>query len=597
MWKLLATAVMTIGLVAVVACASEEAPSAQVQPAAAAPAVSAPAVAPGAPAQPAAAAPAAPAAREVAPAPAAPAPAAKPAPAPRPIVAKAMTEAEKFGGHLIVGAHSGLASFDPLWATTGGASNTMGPIFETLLSQTPDYQIGFQLADQWKWSDDLLTLTVGIRDGVKFHDGTSLTVDEIVATLRRQRDIGTILKLVRKEFGPENFDDFVKKVDDHTFTMHLLEPTALAVRSMGPQMFTPWIVTADWSRELPVGTAHTGDPIGTGPFMFEKWAPGDRWSMVRFEDYSPSSVPTDGGVGKQVAYFDRVTWIELPDETTRVAALEVGEIDLIQEFPAHLLPRFQDNPGIATYPNPPFELWGFVNHLAHPFDKREARQALTMAYDNEKALIAAVGNPDYMRLCPSVLFCGTRWESDVASQGVYNAKDIDGAIKLLKDSGLYGAKVRLMDPTDRQPAHGAAQVTREVLEAIGFDVDFMVMDWATQSQFRADPTKWEFFHSWGGSFARYYPQGTLGLSWLVKDGYVNNYQDVGGNMAALFSKLARASTDDEAFEVVKEIQEYNYTDHASMFIGEWFSRWAADANVKGLYSGPGGQVPNNKWIE
>ena len=496
-----------------------------------------------------------------------------------------------------MGAHSGLHSFDPLWATSGGVGNTMGPIFETLLSQTEDYQIGFQLADEWKWSNDLLTLTVGIRDGIKFHDGTPLTTDQIVGTLRRQRDIGTILKLVRKEFGAENFDEFVKKVDDHTFTMNLSEPTALAVRSMGPQMFTPWIVTADWTRELPVGEGHTGDPVGTGPYMFEQWSPGDRWSAVRYEDYSPSSVPTDGGTGKQVAYFDRVTYLEIPDETTRVAAMEVGTINLIQEFPAHLLPRFQDNPEIETYPNPPFELWGFVNHLAHPFDKREARQALTMAYDNEKALIAAVGNPDYMRLCPSVLFCGTRWESDVASQGLYNAKDVDGAIKLLKDSGLYGAKVRLMDPTDRQPAHGAAQVTREVLEAIGFDVEFMVMDWATQTQFRADPTKWEFFHSWGGSFARYYPQGTLGLSWLVKDGYVNNYQDTEGEMERLFSKLARAPSEEEAFNVVKEIQTYNYKDHASMFIGEWFSRWAADASVKGLHGGPFGQAPNNKWLD
>ena len=153
-----------------------------------------------------------------------------------------------------------------------------------------------------------------------------------------------------------------------------------------------------------------------------------------------------------------------------------------------------------------------------------------------------------------------------------------------------------MDPADRQPAHGAAQVTREVLEDLGFDVDFQVMDWATMVAQRARPDDWEFFHTWSGVTVRSGPVGHLMFGELQHEAWFNNYADEEGKQRALFSKLARATSEDEQFELMEEFQEYFYEDAIFLQVGEFFSRWAARVEVKGLFSGAGGQNPYDAWL-
>ncbi len=523
-------------------------------------------------------------------------PTATPTATPTPTTAPTATPPAKKGGILRIASVGSVQSFDPLWTTASATANVSGTILEGLIAYTKDYGLGKQLLDSWETSADGLTWTFRIRSGVKFHDGRPLTTKQVVCTLDRQKDGAPLLKLIRQEFGYQNFQEFVQAKDDLTFTIRLREPTGLVLNAIGPQNFTPQIVTEEWCA-VPQTQSAPGNPIGTGPYRFESWRPGDRWTAVRYEGYVPSPEPADGDAGGHVAYIDRVDYLEIPDQTTRVAALEVGDVDLVQEFPPDLIPRIERNPRIALYDTTALRLLGHFNHTKPPFDNVEARRALVMAYDNEKALLAAVGDPDFMKLCPSLLQCGTQWETSAGSQGLYNAKRVAEAKQIIERLGLKGTKVRLMDPTDRQPAHGAAQVTREVLEELGFDVDFQVMDWATMVSRRADPNLWEFFHTWSGITVRASPVGHLLFGELQYNAWFNKYQDVPGKQRQLFSQLLRAKTEDELKRLNEEFQTYFYEDAIFLQIGEFFGKWGAHVKVKGLHSGAGGQNPYDKWIE
>ncbi len=507
--------------------------------------------------------------------------------------------AQKEAGTLRIASVGSVQSFDPLWTTASGTGNVSSTILEGLLAYNEDWSIGKMLLDTWETSSDGLTWTFKIRDGVKFHDGTPLTSAEVVGTLNRQKDRAPVFKLVWKDFGQEAFEDFVKPVDDLTFTLNFKEQTGLALDAIAPQSFAPQIVTEAWYM-LPATNSAPGQPIGTGPYRFESWTPGDRWSGVRYDDYAPSPEPTNGQAGKHEAFFDRFEYIEIPDQTTRVAALQTGEVDMVQEFSQDLLPRLKADPNVQLVGSPPFRLLGHFNYQIPPWNDpehgRALRQALVMAYDNEKALLAAAGTPDRINLCPSLMQCGSAWETAAGSENRYNAQRVEDARKIVEDSGYAGYTIRLMDPADRQPAHGAAQVTKEVLEDIGFNVDLRVMDWATMVQDRATVDRWEFFHTWSGATVRTGPIGHLRFGELAYKAWFNQYTDVDGTQRDIFAKLARETDHAKLVELMDEFQEYFYEDAIFLQVGEFFSNWAARNDLRGVHGGPGGQNPYDKFI-
>ncbi len=507
---------------------------------------------------------------------------------------------DRFGGTLKIASVGSVQSFDPLWTTASSTGNVSNTILEPLMHQKNDFSHGKQLADSWEISDDGLTWTWKIREDVKFHDGSDLTTKEVVGTLRKQHERANFWKVLVAEFGFDDFDQMVSIVDDHTFEIHLREPTGLVIDALSAQGFQQQIVTEAW-YSLPATESSPGNPIGTGPYKFDSWSPGDKWVAVRNDDYTPSPEPSDGQTGAKVAYFDQVEWIEIADQTTRVAALETGEVDWAQEFAQDLLGRVSGNTSLKTIPQSPFRLLGHFNHVREPWNDPEwgvkLRQAVVMAYDNEAALQLATGDPNRWRLCPSLLQCGTTWESDRGADGRYAANNIAAAREIVESSPYAGYTLRVMDPQDRQPAHGAAQITRQVLEDIGFDVDFQPMDWATMVTRRADPDLWEFFHTWSGIGVRAAPAGHLRFGELTYDAWFNNYQDISGTQRDLFNKIARETDQNQLIELNHQMQEYFYEDAIFLQVGEFFSNWASNQRVEGDLDSPfAGQSPFNKWF-
>ncbi|MAZ14565.1 MAG: hypothetical protein CL754_05445, partial [Chloroflexi bacterium] len=102
----------------------------------------------------------------------------------------------KMGGHLRISSVGSVQSFDPLWTTASSTGNVSSLILEALFAYKADNSLGKMLAESWDVSSDGLKWTFKIREGVEFHNGTALTTDQVIGTLRRQSERAPVFKLV-----------------------------------------------------------------------------------------------------------------------------------------------------------------------------------------------------------------------------------------------------------------------------------------------------------------------------------------------------------------------------------------------------------------
>ncbi len=478
----------------------------------------------------------------------------------------------KMGGTLRVVPHGSLKSLDAQWTTVTVTANVRHHLQEGLFTLDDGLRLQPQLAESWQSSPDGLTTTVKLRDGVKFHSGEVLKASNLVGSFNKVKDVATLWKLVVTEFGGT-----ISAPDDLTIQVQVDEPTALVLDSLMTQQSFPPIAVPESVYSLPQ-TESAPEPIGTGPFKFESWSPGDRWTMVRYDDYNASALPTSGLAGRHVAYMDRVEWIEIADQAARVAALEVGEVDLLDFFSPTLAERVFSSDAVVPVVVMPGEQMGvYLNHLKPPFNDKNVRRALQLAYPMEDALTLAVGgNEALWRLCHTYYTCGTRWENTIGADN-YNAQDVEQARQLIKDAGFEGTTVRLMAAQDMPWFPQLSLVTREVLEDIGFAVDFQAMDWATLTTRRADPDLWEAFHTGSGTTVT-----PLTKSTLTKNGWFNRYQDESGKMAELLGEFTRARTTAEQTDLIGELQAQAFEDVPYVLIGEVARLFATGKNVRGF---------------
>ncbi len=569
-----------MAMLLVAACgASEDAmsPAQPAAPAAPAPAPTAMAGAGGGammPAQPAEAAPAAPAPTAMPAMPNVVAPIAQPTPRVYSAVPTPMTTGEaRMGGTLKIVPQGSLKSVDPQWTTLIVTAHVARHTMEGLFQLDESFSPSPMLVDNWSVSDDGLTWMFDLRDGLKYHDGRAVTASDVVGSFDRVKTKAGMYKRLMGEFGADMTAD-----GDSSIVITLTEPTALVLDSIHTnQSFAPYVLPSE-IHTLPQ-TESSQTVMGTGPFKFVRWAPGDRWVAERWVDYAKRDEPTSALAGGHTVYLDSIEWIEIPDMASRIAALAVGQVHALDEFKADFVPQIKNNPDLNLFINKPGNgtaVW--VNHLKPPFDDQRVRRALQLAYPMERALTAAVGDPEFWSLCTNYQACFTRWDTDAGSEGRYNVQDIEAAKALIAEAGVEGMEVRVMQPLDMPVLPDLAAVTAEVLTELGFDVDLQPMDWATLGTRRADPELWEAFHTWSGTGR---VLGPLTNTSLQKDGWFNRYQDTSGKMTELMNRFARAKDAEEQFSIWEEINAFAFEDMPMIRIGDFYPPLASRKEVKG----------------
>ena len=392
-----------------------------------------------------------------------------------------------------------LRILDPISTTAYITRNHGYMIYDTLFAIDAKFQVQPQMVDKYEVSNDKLTYTFTLRDGLKFHDGTPVTAEDCVASLKRwgARDaVGKLMMPALSKMAP---------VDKKTFVIELETPFGLVPDALGRPSASPsFIMPARLAATDP--NEQVKDVIGSGPFKFSKdeWQPGNRVVYLKNADYVPRKENPSGAAGAKRPLVDRVEWRYIPDPATAGAALEAGEVDYWENLPLDFAPRLEKNPALSVFVTDPKGSQGILrpNHLHPPFNNKKARQALLLAVDQKNYLQAVIGHEKYYKVCPSVFMCGgLPYESAAGAP----KPDLERARQLFKESGYDGRPVVVLDPTDTPYAHAPSLVTVEMLKSIGANPDLQAMDWSTMVARRAKkeaPTAggWNVFHTWSTSF-------------------------------------------------------------------------------------------------
>ncbi|MDF1601519.1 ABC transporter substrate-binding protein [Mesorhizobium sp. YIM 152430] len=394
--------------------------------------------------------------------------------------------------------HSGLRVLDPIITTAHITRNHGYMIYDVLIAMDENFEVHPQMAE-FEVSDDGLTYTFTLRDGLMFHDGEPVTAADAVASLNRwgERDSG----------GQLIFDvtESLEASDDKTITWTLSEPFAPLLDIVGKQSAVPPFIMPARVAETPSSEAIT-EYVGSGPFTFveEEFEPGVSVTYAKFEDYVPREEPANWMSGGKVVNVDRVVWTTMPDAQTAMNALVSGEIDYLEQSQIDLLPILEASPDVVVEVRDPlgYQTMGRMNFKHPPFDDEKIRQAALMAMGQESVLATLIGNPEYYSLCGAIFGCGTPLASETGSETLKAGGDPEGARALLEEAGYDNTPVVLMQPTDVTTLTAQPVVAAQQLREAGFNVDMQAMDWQTLVTRRASQAApadggWNiFFTNW-----------------------------------------------------------------------------------------------------
>lgn len=394
--------------------------------------------------------------------------------------------------------HSGLRVLDPIITTAHITRNHGYMIYDVLIAVNENFEVQPQMAD-FEVSEDGLTYTFTLRDGLMFHDGEPVTAADAVASLKRwgERDSG----------GQLIFDvtASLEATDDKTVTWTLSEPFTPLLDIVAKQSAVPPFIMPARIAETSADEAIT-EYVGSGPFTFveEEFEPGVSVTYEKFADYVPREEPADWMAGGKVVNVDRVVWTTMPDAQTAINALVSGEIDYLEQAQIDLLPILQASPDLTVEVRDPlgFQTMGRMNFKYPPFDDEKIRQAALMAISQENVLATLVGNPEYYSLCGAIFGCGTPLADETGSDTLKSGGDAEAARALLEEAGYDNTPVVLMQPTDVVTLTAQPVVVAQALRDAGFNVDMQTMDWQTLVTRRASQSApadggWNiFFTNW-----------------------------------------------------------------------------------------------------
>ena len=371
--------------------------------------------------------------------------------------------------------HSDLRILDPIMTTAHITRNHGYMIYDVLVAEDADGVVQPQMAD-FSVSDDKLTWTFTLREGLKFHDGAPVTAADVVASLERwaARDGGGQMIKDRAES--------LVATDDRTVTLTLKEPFGPLLQVMGKQAAVPAFIMPARVAATPANQP-IEEHIGSGPFRFvlDEFQPGVGATYVKFEDYIPRAEPASGYAGGKVVNVDKVRWVSMPDNQTALNALQAGDIDLVEQVKVDLLPLLDGDDTVVHEKRAAlgYQTMGRMNFKYPPFDNVKIRQAALLALAQEPVLAAIKGNPDYYNTYLSVFGCGTPLESSYGPESLLSKPDVEGAKRLLAEAGYDGTKVLIMQPTDVASVSTQPVVAAQLLREAGFNVDLQAMDWQT----------------------------------------------------------------------------------------------------------------------
>ena len=283
------------------------------------------------------------------------------------------------GGTLRLAFNSDWGVLDPAVTSTTFGRNILQFIYDPLLRKDPATgAIVPGLAESFEASEDGLTLTLNLREGVTFHDGTPFNAEAVRFSFERISDPALASPYAATIVGPVAS---IETPDDYTVVITLNEPFAPYLDSLTQAALAPVSPTAVEQYGADFGL----NPVGTGPFRLVSNVPDEEVVLERNPDYNwaPDFYEHQGP-----AYLDELVILLVADDSTRMSLIETGDIEVIYNPLINQLDSFRDDPmfAIATATRPGVPRVVVLNTEMFPFDDAATRRAVAYALDSGRML-------------------------------------------------------------------------------------------------------------------------------------------------------------------------------------------------------------------
>jgi peptide/nickel transport system substrate-binding protein len=406
----------------------------------------------------------------------------------------ALAQAPKKGGVFRVGILGEPPALDPHWTTAAITGDLANHIFEGLYALDENYRPIPMLADGMPTiSSDGLSYMFKLRQGIKFHNGKEMTSEDVVASLKRWSQ-----QSIQGKSLSASVED-IRAVEKYTVEMKLKQKSPLVMISLAAATNFGAIYPKEIAEKFAPQVKAT-DYVGTGPFRLAEWKPDQYIRMVRFDDYKSLSGGPRGYGGGKTAYVDEIRWIPVPDVTTRVAQIETGELDAVDDLNIDAYERLKQNPNVRPLQVKPY------NSLMAIFNKKEGlaanqklRQACQAAIDIEPIMKnVAGGRPEFYRMESSLTVPEVaEWHVKIPDLP-WNERNKEKAKRLLREAGYKGEPFRFLATQEYKWMYDFALITKQQLEDVGMNIDLQVVDWATLVKRRNNPKEYEAFTTGAG---------------------------------------------------------------------------------------------------
>lgn len=356
------------------------------------------------------------------------------------------------GGSVVFGMTQDLVSLDPHQITDAGTRSVVFNIYEGLVKPTSTGDLEPAIAEDYTISEDAKTYTFTLRDGVTFHDGNAVTAEDVKYSIERYAEI---------QGESSAFSSLLDKVvidDEKTVTITLKEGYSEFLADL-----TLAVIPA--SNEDP-----EGNPVGTGPFKFESYTPGQELVLAKNENYWQSGVP----------YLDGATFKIIADTDTAFTQLQAGTIDILNYLTTAQVQTLEQMSGDQ------FEIVEgnmnlvhamFLNNDYEPLSNVQVRQALCYAVNRDEInqfLFNGKSKLIGSHMIPSL---ATWYEPSVENMYEYN---VDKAKELLAEAGYAdGFDLEISVPSSYSQHVDTAQIIVDQLSKVGINATIKKVEWST----------------------------------------------------------------------------------------------------------------------
>ena len=497
--------------------------------------------------------------------------AAEPAPAPEP----APAEGPQPGGDVVIARVADSTSMDKTSVFDNESIWVFQQVMESLFAVTPDGKdVQPWLAESYELSDDQLTYTIRLRQGVLFHNGQEMTsadvkfsIDEASAVTGGWEWINAAIKSIETP-------------DDYTVVITTKYPWAPLLADLA--LFNNGIIPNGYAGQTKEEFYEA--PIGTGPFVWDHWTKGQDLKLVKNGSYWQEGKP----------YLDSVTWTVVGDDNTRILQLKGGQIHVNEFPPFSSIDDLTNTPGVVMtlFPSTRTDYLLF-NHNKKPLDDVHVRRAISLALDRQAmvdSILFGHGEVAKSFMPPQVPYY------DPNSPGLQF--DLDAAkAEMAQSSVPDGFELEYLAEAGDVTYEAIAAIVQDSLKPLGIEVTIKKLDPTTQFQ-EVQKLNYDISHSyWTMDIAD--PDELVTFAIDPDSGAHSFFTDYRNEEAIKATKAAQATFDPaERQALYSEVQRIAAEDAFMVFLYHSPYRYAYSDKVQGFVVYPTGNYHmEDVWLQ